>query len=100
MQFMSGLEPILTVWLFLLGLVLGSFLNVVIARLPQDESLVRPGSKCPKCGHPLRWYENIPVVSWVIQGGKCRSCKAPISVRYLVVELLVGGLFLACEVRF
>lgn len=95
-----GLETILTVWLSLLGLVLGSFLNVVIARLPHDQSIVRPGSRCPKCGHELRWYENIPVVSWVIQGGKCRSCKAPISARYMVVELLTGFLFLGCVMRF
>ncbi|MFT3842508.1 MAG: prepilin peptidase [Myxococcaceae bacterium] len=97
---MPGLETILTVWLFLLGLVLGSFLNVVIARLPHDQSIVRPGSRCPKCGHALRWYENIPVVSWVIQAGKCRSCKAPISARYMVVELLTGFLFLGCVMRF
>jgi len=97
---MPGLEPILTVWLFLLGLVLGSFLNVVIGRLPDGESIVSPGSRCQSCGHPLRWYENLPVLSWLIQGGRCRACRAPISVRYLVVELLTGGLFLACLARF
>ncbi len=97
---MPGLEVILTVWVFLLGLVLGSFLNVVIARLPADESLVRPGSRCPKCGHPLSWYENIPLVSWAVQLGRCRACKAPISIRYPLVELLTGLLFLACVARF
>ncbi len=97
---MSGLEVVLTVWLFFLGLVLGSFLNVVIARLPFDESIVRPGSKCPTCGHALSWYENIPLLSWLVLRGRCRACKAPISWRYPAVELLTGAMFLACVARF
>lgn len=83
-----------------MGLSIGSFLNVVIARVPHDESIVRPRSKCPKCGKPLAWYDNIPVVSWLVLRGKCRNCKAPISPRYILVELLTGTLFMACLARF
>ncbi|WP_407741795.1 prepilin peptidase [Hyalangium sp.] len=83
-----------------MGLCVGSFLNVVIARVPHGESIVRPGSRCPKCGHALSWYENIPLLSWLALRGRCRSCKAPISIRYPLVELLVGLLFLACVRRF
>lgn len=94
------LAPLLTVWLFVLGLCVGSFLNVVIARVPHGESVVRPRSRCPKCGHTLAWYENIPLLSWLMLRGRCRSCKSPISIRYPLVELLVGLLFLACVRRF
>lgn len=83
-----------------MGLSIGSFLNVVIARVPQGESVVRPRSKCPKCGHALAWYDNVPVVSWLVLRGKCRSCQAPISPRYILVELLTGALFMACLARF
>jgi leader peptidase (prepilin peptidase)/N-methyltransferase len=93
-------DSLLTVWLFVLGLCVGSFLNVVIARVPHGESIVRPRSRCPKCGHTLSWYENVPLVSWLALRGRCRSCKAPISIRYPLVELLVGLLFLACVRRF
>ncbi|WP_224243974.1 prepilin peptidase [Hyalangium gracile] len=91
---------LLTVWLFVLGLCVGSFLNVVIARVPHGESVVHPRSRCPKCGHSLSWYENIPLISWLALRGRCRNCKAPISIRYPLVELLVGLLFLACVRRF
>lgn len=94
------LAPLLTVWLFVLGLCVGSFLNVVIARVPHGESIVRPRSRCPKCGHTLAWYENIPLLSWLALRARCRSCKAPISIRYPLVELLVGLLYLACVRRF
>ncbi len=82
------------------GLIIGSFLNVVIGRLPHGESIVRPGSRCPKCKHELRWFENIPVASYLALRGRCRSCKAAISIRYPVVELLTGFLFLAAKLRF
>jgi leader peptidase (prepilin peptidase)/N-methyltransferase len=88
------------VWLSALGLVIGSFLNVVIWRLPREESLVKPGSHCPSCERPLRWFENIPLFSWLALRGKCRTCKAKISVRYPMVEVLTALLFLACLVRF
>jgi leader peptidase (prepilin peptidase)/N-methyltransferase len=80
---------------FLLGLILGSFVNVVITRLPRDESLVAPRSRCPKCRQPLAWYDNIPLVSYVLLRGRCRACHAAISRRYPLVELASGLLVLA-----
>jgi leader peptidase (prepilin peptidase)/N-methyltransferase len=77
------------------GLVLGSFLNVCIYRWPRDLSVIRPRSHCPACQHPLAWYDNVPLVSYVLLLGRCRHCRAPISVRYPLVELLTGGLFFA-----
>lgn len=77
----------------LFGLAIGSFLNVVIHRVPRGESVVSPGSRCPTCGYALRWRDNIPVLSWVLLGGKCRQCRAPISVQYPVVELVTAVLF-------
>ena len=80
--------------MFFFGLIFGSFYNVVGWRLPIGLSIVRPsGSFCPKCRHKLRWYENIPVFSFLIQGGKCRKCKEKISKFYIVIELLTGILF-------
>lgn len=78
---------------FLLGLLIGSFLNVVIWRLPRGESLSHPGSHCPGCGHAVRPYDNVPVVSWLVLRGRCRDCGARISPRYPLVELLTGVLF-------
>ena len=77
----------------LLGLAIGSFLNVVIYRVPLHESIVTPRSKCPSCGTPILERDNIPVVSWLILRGKCRACRARISARYPLVELLCGALF-------
>jgi leader peptidase (prepilin peptidase)/N-methyltransferase len=87
-------EPLASIAVTGLGLVLGSFLNVCIHRLPRGESVVSPGSRCPGCGHSIRWYENIPVLSWIALRGRCSSCKAGISVRYPFVELLSGGILL------
>ena len=84
----------LAVWSLLLGLVIGSFLNVVIFRLPRHESLVSPGSHCPRCGSGISWYDNIPVLSWVLLRGRCRACHSPISVRYPLVESLTGLAFI------
>jgi leader peptidase (prepilin peptidase)/N-methyltransferase len=81
---------------FLLGLVIGSFLNVCILRIPADKSIVLPASSCPKCGKAIAAYDNIPVLSWVFLGGKCRNCKTKISAMYPAVELLTGLLFLGC----
>ncbi|MFY0529276.1 prepilin peptidase [Archangium gephyra] len=86
--------------IFVLGLLFGSFLNVVIARVPLDESIVHPRSRCPRCGHQLAWYENIPVLSWVALRARCSSCGLPISWRYPLIELLTALLFLACQRRF
>lgn len=79
----------------LVGLAIGSFLNVVIHRLPRRESLVSPGSRCPSCGYALGAVDNVPVLSWVLLGGRCRKCRARISVRYPVVELVTAAVFVA-----
>ena len=92
--------PLLFLTVGTLGLVVGSFLNVVIARVPHGESIVRPGSRCPRCGHVLAWYENVPLLSWAALRGRCRGCKAPISARYPAVELLTALLFLAAAWAF
>jgi leader peptidase (prepilin peptidase)/N-methyltransferase len=132
------LEALITVWIAAIGLSIGSFLNVVIARLPDPKKgtpeyadleakldaipepetwwqrwkltlqlsgwaykrLVWPRSRCPKCGHQLAWYENIPVVSWVALRGKCSNCKTPISPRYIFVELVTGTLFVVALSRY
>jgi len=86
--------------IFLLGLAIGSFLNVCILRIPADKSIVLPASSCPKCGKGIAAYDNIPVLSWLLLGGKCRNCKTKISVMYPAVELLTGLLFLACYFAF
>ncbi len=88
------------VFVALFGLVIGSFLNVVIARLPTRQSLSSPPSRCPKCGYAIRWYENVPVLSYLALRGKCRGCREPISFRYPVVELLTALLFLTVALRF
>ena len=94
------MELFIGVAIFVLGLCWGSFLNVCIYRLPRGKSVVAPRSACPQCGSPIPLYHNVPVLSWLILRGKCRSCKQPISPRYLVVELLTGILFLACYAHF
>ncbi|MBK9165583.1 MAG: prepilin peptidase [Acidobacteria bacterium] len=91
------LEPtwLPAVIIFAFGAVVGSFLNVVIHRVPNEQSIVFPNSACPKCSAAIKPYDNIPVLSWLILGGKCRNCKAPISVRYPAVELLNALLWLS-----
>jgi leader peptidase (prepilin peptidase)/N-methyltransferase len=81
-------QPLAAAWLTLLGAVVGSFLNVVIARVPRGESVVRPRSRCPRCGATIAWYDNVPVLSWVLLRARCRACAAPIPARYPLVELL------------
>jgi leader peptidase (prepilin peptidase)/N-methyltransferase len=78
------------IFLFAVGACVGSFLNVVIHRLPRGQSIVFPGSHCPRCGRAIRWYDNIPVVSWLALGAKCRWCKLAIPARYIVVEMAAG----------
>jgi leader peptidase (prepilin peptidase)/N-methyltransferase len=84
----------------LFGAVVGSFLNVVIHRLPVGESVVFPGSRCPRCGAPIRPGDNIPVVSWIALGGRCRTCREPIAARYPLVELANALLWAALALRF
>jgi leader peptidase (prepilin peptidase)/N-methyltransferase len=85
---------------FVLGTILGSFLNVVIYRLPRRQSLVRPGSHCPRCGTPIRAADNIPLVSFLLLRGRCRACRAPIGWRYPLVEAAAGGLLVLVWVRY
>jgi len=89
-------DPVLATSIFVLGLCFGSFLNVCIYRLPLGISAVTPRSACPKCKHGIALYDNMPVLSWLILRGRCRYCKAKISPRYLIIELLTGLLFLLC----
>jgi leader peptidase (prepilin peptidase)/N-methyltransferase len=84
----------------LLGLMLGSFMNVCIYRLPRGLSPVRPRSGCPSCGHMLAWYENLPVISYLVLRGRCRACRAPISLMYPIIEFLTGAVFLAAYVWY
>jgi len=95
------LNPELLRWVApVFGAAVGSFLNVVIWRLPRDESLSRPGSHCPSCGAPIRWRDNIPILSWLMLRGRCRSCRGRISVRYPLIELLTALLCLGLFHRF
>ena len=96
-------STILSFWLifsFVFGAVIGSFLNVCIYRIPAKESIVSPPSHCPKCGTLIRWYQNIPLLSYVLLGGRCGSCRSIIPVRYPLVELLTAGLFVMVVWRF
>jgi len=94
-------SPTLTdLFVFVFGLIIGSFLNVCIIRIPSHQSIVTPPSACPKCGARIRPYDNIPTVSYLLLGGKCRACKSGISPMYPLVELLTGLTFLACYRTF
>ena len=87
-------------FVFALGCCIGSFLNVVVYRLPRGKSLVSPGSACPACETPIRCYDNIPLLSWLILRAKCRHCRAPVSARYFVIELLTGLVYLGVFVAY
>ncbi len=89
-----------SVIIFFLGACWGSFMNVCIWRIPREESVVKPRSHCPKCGMLIKWYDNIPILSWLLLTGKCRKCALPISARYPMVELITGLLFLAIWTKF
>src|SRR5438128_5974962 len=93
-------QVLLAVAVFLFGLTIGSFLNVVIYRVPRRLSVVTPRSACPACKTPIAAYDNIPVVSWLVLRGRCRHCKHAISFRYAAVELCTGVLFLISFRRF
>jgi leader peptidase (prepilin peptidase)/N-methyltransferase len=95
-----GTYGIFELGVFWVGLLFGSFLNVCISRLPRHESIVKPGSHCPVCGEPIRWYDNIPILSWVLLRGRCRKCKRRIPFRYPLVELAVGLWFSFLASRF
>ena len=93
-------QPMLLCVVGLLGLAVGSFLNVVIYRVPRDESLVRPGSHCPRCGNAVRNRHNVPVLGWLLLRGRCADCAAPISARYPLVEAGTAALFVAVAAKF
>ena len=93
------MEVLLLLWVFLLGLVFGSFFNVVIYRLPRQMSLLRPGSACPHCGHRLTVSELVPVLSFLWQKGRCRECRGQISWRYPLVEFVTGSGFVAIALK-
>ena len=84
---------------FLFGAIVGSFLNVVVARVPAGESVVHPRSRCPACRTPIAWYDNVPVLSWILLRGRCRACRAGISIRYPLVEFLGGAAALVAVSR-
>jgi len=93
-------DPVLVIAVVLFGLIFGSFLNVCIYRLPRGLSVTAPRSACPECKQLIAFYDNIPVLSWLILGGRCRHCKTPISARYVVIEVLNAALWLACYWHF
>jgi len=84
----------------LLGAIIGSFLNVCILRLPSNQSIVRPPSRCPKCGEGVRWYDNIPVLSWLLLRGRCRHCRNPISIQYPLIELAAALIWAGCAAHY
>lgn len=90
----------LKILFFVIGAIIGSFLNVCIYRMPRAKSIVSPGSRCVNCGAPIKWYENIPLLSYLLLKGKCSSCKKPISIRYFIVELLTAVMFTLLFAKF
>lgn len=91
---MMDIDLFYRVLFFILGSMIGSFLNVCILRLPKEQSVIMPGSHCFKCGKPVQWYDNLPLISYLLLRGKCRACGASFSARYFFIELLTGGVFL------
>jgi|SRR5579859_106417 len=100
MHFHGDQQIVILAFVFVFGTVIGSFLNVCITRIPEDVSIVKPGSKCPKCGTPIKPYDNVPVFAWLWLRGKCRNCGQPISPMYPLVELATGLLFVGCVLEY
>jgi leader peptidase (prepilin peptidase)/N-methyltransferase len=94
------MNVVVQIFFFLLGSVVGSFLNVCIYRLPREKSIVHPPSACPGCGKPIKFYDNIPLISYILLKGRCRECGTKISIRYPIVEFLTGLLFLLLYRQF
>lgn len=97
---MENSDLIISGFVFILGACIGSFLNVCIVRMPQNKSIVFPSSHCVKCNKPLAWYDNIPLFSYLLLGGRCRYCREKFSVRYFVVEFLTAAVFVVLYLRF
>ncbi len=91
---------LIVIYLFVLGLLLGSFLTLVGLRAPLNKSIVKPRSHCDTCGHVLAWYELIPIISYLIQNGKCRKCKTKLSIFYPIIELISGNIFALSYIYF
>src|SRR5205823_10984408 len=100
MYFGDSVDLVIKAGIFAFGLIFGSFLNVCIYRMPRGLSIVWPGSACPHCGAAIRFYDNFPVVSWLLLRGRCRQCSTRIASRYVVVELLTACIFVFCYSRF
>ena len=94
------MEAIIYIYIFLLGAIFGSFYRVVATRLPENKSIISPGSYCPKCKHDLKWYDLIPIISYISTLGKCRYCHKKIAVSYLITEIATGVLFLAAYIIY
>lgn len=97
---MTLVDTVILIFYILFGLVIGSFGNVCICRLPEGQSVVKPASRCPRCGRVIRWYDNIPLISFLILRGRCRDCGEKISVQYPLVELGTALLFVGCYLAF
>ena len=94
------METYFIILFFVVGTIMGSFYHVVATRLSNDESIISPGSHCPRCNHYLKWYENIPIISYLLQKGKCRKCNSKIPISYFIVEIITGLLFSVCYNSF
>ncbi len=93
------METLTIITLFIFGITIGSFLNVVIYRIPKDESIAFPSSHCQSCNTSLKWYHNVPILSWLFLGGKCAFCKEPISKQYPIVEFITGLIFVTLYIK-
>jgi len=90
------MEKIYLLIFFIFGSIMGSFYHVVATRVSKGKSIIKPGSHCDRCGHMLKWYENIPIISYIIQGGKCKECRTDLPISYLMIEICSGILFAVC----
>ena len=95
LKFQDYRVGIIGIYLFVIGCCVGSFINVVHFRMPLGKSIIFPGSRCTKCNFNLKWFDNIPLISWILLGAKCRSCKQKISITYPLIELTTGLIFCA-----
>ena len=96
----QSVHMVFLVYAGVLGAAVGSFMNVCVSRLPHGESIVRPRSRCPGCGGPIAWYDNIPVVSWILLRGRCRQCRERISIQYPAVELVTAGMWIGMAMLY